>query len=60
MTKEEINKIKECVAKKYSRFEKSELIIEHDGNIITVRKNADESPLILSRNILDQNNSRPI
>ena len=48
-----MNKVEEYVRKNYKRLYKDiPLIIEEHGNHFEIKTNKDESPLILSKNIL--------
>lgn len=44
--------IKEYVYKKYKQYTDKELIIDEYDSFYTIKVNKDESPLILSKNIL--------
>ena len=47
-------KVTEYVYKHYRTYRDKPLIIEEFGSFFTIKRNKDESPLILSKGILDE------
>ena len=49
-----IEEVTEYVYKNYKTYKDKPLIIEEFGSFFTIKRNKDESPLILSKGILDE------